>query len=732
MSRNDRDSALEVSKTDSRQVGSTETNAQFDLMAMLKRVKRRKRSMMAVTGVVFILGMAYSMLQRPDYESKATLLVSSNNGPGLAAMSGVPLPSEMQNMLGQSSVETETEVISDDQLLQSAYERLSPSERKIGFCGEKKLPKWAVKAKPKHATDVLEITVLSHSPKISAHLANTIVDVYFDRDFNQSNKTTRKARRYAATKMQVLSKQLSEASKKLADYKRKNHVVSLDTQMDKFAEYMTTLQGQLDTVTADHAAGQKGLASMERQILKERPDVVSGNVIKQNPRFAATALAIDQLYGKRAEMLQEFTPKSPEIKSLDAEIKDQENRLKKTTETIIDSEMHSRNPIRDSLLTAYTAAIAKEASDAASISVLQQKLDEQKKTADTLPDKERNLLELQGKVSLLQRAYGVVSDQYYNLLLSEQQNAPRAQIISSAIPDKDKVSPHHVRDAAVFLVLGVLVALGVAIVQDSRDGRVHERADAEQASGYFASAVVPQAPMGTSPLIAQGGPRNGLLESFRILRNGIYFAGAEARLKTLAVTSPRPGEGKTVTCANLAAAMVMDGKSVVMVDCNMEHPDVRNFIRKSYDSGLTNALSGECDVERAIAAGEQTGLYLIPSGPMVLNFPEMINSQRGRKVFAQLADRFDYVLLDCPSSENLGDLQMITTVADGVVLVAKLDKTMASDLEEITEMLSRVGAPVVGFVVNGDPEQVVRDSSVRGGGIDNELRTGKVKTQPKA
>ena len=168
-----------------------------------------------------------------------------------------------------------------------------------------------------------------------------------------------------------------------------------------------------------------------------------------------------------------------------------------------------------------------------------------------------------------------------------------------------------------------------------------------------------------------------------------------------------------------------------MVDCNMEHPDVRSLIRTSYDRGLTNALLGECEVEKAVVAGEQTGLSLIPSGPMVLNFPELLNSERGRKVFAKLAEQFDYVLLDCPSSENLGDLQMITTVADGVVLVAKLGQTAAEDLASVSETLMQIGVPVIGFVVNGAERQEPRSASSPGGSDDG-LHSGKAKVQPKS
>lgn len=739
MDRKDKDSAA-IAMPSVDRVGPSDSEV-LDLGVAIRALKRRRRMVVLVAAAVFAAGMLLSIMQRPSYESTARLLISSSKGPGLLSMASAAVPMDIQKMLGGSSVETEAQMLSDDQLLQDAYLRLSTGERKTAFgeahettyCKRRKLLERAVKVVPKRGTDVLEIRVRSHSPHGSADLANAIVQTYFDKGFDQSSRSIRKAREFAQSKMQVLSKQLSQANKEMADFKRASHLVAPDAQMDKFAEYMMNLQTDLDKASTEQSAGRRQIRELEQQIAKENPNVVSGDIIKQNPRFAASAETIDQLYSKRAEMLQEYKPQSRDIQSLDAQIKQEETRLEQTSKTIIDSLMHSRNPIRDTLVTSYASTMAQQAATDASVGVLKRRMDEQNKAADSLPEEERQLLELQGKVDLLTRAYGLVSDQYYSLLLSEQQNTPKAQIIANAIPETEPVTRGLAGSAAMFLVLGTLLGLVMAIATECLDGRVREPKQAERASGYFASTTIPIAAKESSPLITRAGPHSNMLESFRVLRNNIYFAALERRLRILAVTSPSCGDGKTVTCANLAVAIAMDGKTVVVVDCNMDHPEIRTLIRKSYDFGLTNVLSGGCDLDRAIVQGDQDNLSLVPSGPLVLNFPELVNSERGRKVFAQLAERFDYVLLDCPPLSNLGDVQVISTVADGALLVARLEKTLASDLSAASQSLSHIGIPVVGFVVNGVADQANRDAHVRGGGLDDDLKTGRGKTvQPRS
>lgn len=704
----------------------------LDVRAMFRRLRRRKRLMAIITAVVFAAGMLHAVLQRPDYESTARLLISSKKRPGLSSLANIPMPADLQSIIGgATSVETEAEILSDDQLLQSAYERLSSAERKMAYGEEPKLPKWAVKVKPKRGTDVLEIRVLSHSPKASAHLGRAIVNIYFERGFDENSRSLRKARSYTLNKMQLLGKQLSAAHSRLAAYKRATRLVVPQAQMEHFAEYTTSLQTELDTALTRQAAGRQQIATLERQVSAEEPDVVSGNVIRQNPRFAAKALTIDQLYSKRAEMLQEFQPKSPELQTLNAQIKQEEAGLKETAGTIIDSIMHTRNPIRDTLLTSYASEVAKKAATDASVAVLRRKMDDQSKIAASLPEKERQLLELQGQVDLFARAHGLVSDQYYNLLLSEQQATPTAQLLSNAIPKPDPVSLSLSANAALFLVLGALAALVAALVVDSLDNRIQEAEDAEQASGYFASTVVPLA-QGVSPLIVRTGPATAMLESFRVLRNKVYFAGIDQQLKTLAITSARAGEGKTLTCANLAAAIAMDVKTVVAVDCNMERPGIRHLIGTPCDFGLTHVLMGVCDLDKATVQGAQDNLFLVPSGPVVLNFPELLNSQRGREAFAQLKGRFDYVLIDCPPVSNLSDLQMICSIADGILLVTRLGRTLASDLSAASDSLSSFGVPIVGLVVNGDAERAGHDSFVRSGNRADEFTIGEENTaQPR-
>lgn len=689
--------------------GAGESGVQPDVRGLWRRLRRRRKLMVVVAVAITIAGLACTFISGPLYESTARLLVSRQQA-GLLNLGSIPLPPDLQGMLGGGgSAETEAAVLSDDQLLQAAYERLNPTQRQDAFGGDPELPDWAVKVKPKRGTDVVEVRVLSHSPEASAQLGRAIVSVYFERDFDSDTKATRRARRYAYDKMHLLEKQLSAANRRLAEYKKQTRLVAPQAQMDNFAEYVTNLKTTLDTELAKQAAGRRQIAAFERQISKEAPDVISGNIIRQNPRFAAGAATIDQLYSKRAEMMQEFQPQSQEMRSLDAQIKQEEARLQKTAGTIVDSEMHSRNPIRDSLLTGYTTQIAQQAATDASVAVLQREIVAQSKVAESLPEKERQLLELQGEVELLAKAHGLVSEQYYNLLLSEQQNLPRAQLLSNAIPDSEPVSLSLPASVLLYLLLGIFAALATGLVADRLDDRIQGPEDAERASGYFASAVVPLVRDG-SPFLAQvGGPAN-MLESFRVLRSSVYRFGAEQQMKTIAVTSTRWAEGKTLTCANLAAAMAMDGRTVVVVDCNMEHPCVRELIGHSYESGLTHVLMGSCPIEKALVQGSQDGLFLVPSGPLVLNFPELLNSKRGRTSFAQLAERFDYVLIDCPPVSSQADMQSICSLAEGILLVTRVGSTPAAELASASASLSQTTAPIIGLVVNCASDGLPRPS----------------------
>ena len=166
------------------------------------------------------------------------------------------------------------------------------------------------------------------------------------------------------------------------------------------------------------------------------------------------------------------------------------------------------------------------------------------------------------------------------------------------------------------------------------------------------------------------------------------------------MSSSGPGEGKSTTCANLALAMAMDGKRVIIVDCDLRRPSMHTLLGVSREVGVTNVLTGSSTLEEAIVSGGVPGLDVLPTGPLPPNPTEVLNAPSTRRLFTELAERYDVVLVDCPPSAGLSDVQVISTLVDGLLLVVTINETLRERLRIAIRALALAGAPLIGVVIN--------------------------------
>jgi len=670
-----------------------------DRQDYLSMFLRRKWIMLGVLAIVFGFGMLYTLTQRPIYESSARLVVASNIGTGTVAENELPLLSDLRALTRSRSVDTQVEMISSPDLLNEAYESLAPTIRSEGF-GETKLPDWSVKVEARKNTDVIVITGRAYTPTAAAALANTIANNYFKRDLARNSQAARQSRKYAGEQMEVVRKQLAEASADLAAYKRRTGMFAPDAQLAQAAEQRAQLALQLDAAKAQLAAEQRQVTALHRELSAEQQNVITNTTIAPNPQHDAIRQRIDSLISRRAELLQEYTPQSREIREIDERIKFEQQRLKQVDSTIVSAKVRARNPVWDNLMPTYANLMASFAADTARVRALQAALAEKQTEAQALPERERGLSERLQRVALLQRTYETLVTKYNSLLLAEQATLPTGMLVSSARAADEPAYPNYKTSGIMFLIIGILAAIAAALVADRADRHVHDEQSAEQMTHLPSLSVVPRAD-GYSPLLSSDGQADpAILESFRILRNSICLAGDQPRHNVIAVTSPGRQEGKSTTSINLAIAMAMEGKRVLLIDADMRRPSLHKLVGVSNESGLSTLLVGSSSLSEVIRLTNIENVECLPAGPPPPNAAELLNSDASRNLFRSIGNEYDVVVVDCPPSAGLSDVQVISTLVDGVLLVVSIDQTLKPQLDITIRALRRTGAPLLGIVLN--------------------------------
>jgi protein-tyrosine kinase len=190
-------------------------------------------------------------------------------------------------------------------------------------------------------------------------------------------------------------------------------------------------------------------------------------------------------------------------------------------------------------------------------------------------------------------------------------------------------------------------------------------------------------------------------EQFRTIRSNINFASINKELKSLVITSPHSGDGKTMTATNLAIVFSQEGKKVLLVDADMRKPTIHHMFRLMNNNGLSNYLVGQQDIASIINPTYLTDLDIVTSGIIPPNPSELLSSTQMEKFMTSVNERYDIIIFDTPPVLVVTDSTLLANLCDGVLLVIRAKKSEISDVKKAKEQLKYAGANLLGAILNG-------------------------------
>jgi capsular exopolysaccharide synthesis family protein len=207
-------------------------------------------------------------------------------------------------------------------------------------------------------------------------------------------------------------------------------------------------------------------------------------------------------------------------------------------------------------------------------------------------------------------------------------------------------------------------------------------------------------------LVAFKNPKSRAAEAFRTLRTNIQFSGLDDSLSSIVVTSSAPSEGKSTVLINLAITIAQSGKKVLVIDCDLRRPTVHKKLGLPNAEGLTNLLIQDKEsFDEVVLTTKVPNLSALTSGPTPPNPAELLGTKRMKSIIRQLTGSFDMVLIDAPPVIAVTDAQILATIAEGTLIVTSYGTTEKFGLVKTKELLDKVGAKVLGVVINKVPEK---------------------------
>ncbi len=211
-----------------------------------------------------------------------------------------------------------------------------------------------------------------------------------------------------------------------------------------------------------------------------------------------------------------------------------------------------------------------------------------------------------------------------------------------------------------------------------------------------------QAPVASKRALISDSMPFAVIESYKSTRTNLMFTLSTEEKKWVAVTSALPGEGKTITCANLAITFAQTGAKTLIIDADLRKPRLARTFGVPSHPGLSDAICGFCELDTIIHKTQIENFYVIPAGTIPPNPAELLASDEMEQLLEKLnAMGFEYIFFDTPPINIVTDAAAITRITAGTLLVVRFNTTTKESLQSAVSALNQAGVKILGFILNG-------------------------------
>ena len=199
--------------------------------------------------------------------------------------------------------------------------------------------------------------------------------------------------------------------------------------------------------------------------------------------------------------------------------------------------------------------------------------------------------------------------------------------------------------------------------------------------------------------------RDNLENSAKTLLANIRFMSVDNPIRTIAITSSIPNEGKTFIARNLAEAIATSGRDVLIVDTDMRRRSMANALGTHAQHGIYAVMSGEVSLKQAVVPTSVPHMYFLDAEPHIPNPSDLLNSRRFLKLVEVLRKAFAYIVFDTPPVGTFVDAAVLGTKVDAMFMVVRENFVKKEEVVRAADQLQKAGVNLAGIIMNGCERQ---------------------------
>ncbi len=571
-------------------------------------------------------------------------------------------------------------------------------------------------------TDVVEIGYYAGTPEVAERITNSVVEIFRDSNARLARQQAQRRRAFVEDRLDQADSILTEAQNTLSDFRTREGVYS---SQEWFAAQQAGLlevemrREELDAMRGMYRAILSGIEGAELgQVSRRLQAVVASPEVAENPVVADLFIQLSRFEAVRDSLVSGpwgASASNPDVRRLDEQIVTTTRRLEDAVESHLNS-LDARVTSMDDLRGRAQRQIA------------------------ALPTVEAEEARLVQYVESFARTVDQLREEYQRALIAEAVEVGQVEVVDWASIPLQPLGAQRTFKLILGTLLGFMVGAGGVLLFESLNTKITRRDEMEHHLQLPSIGVVPRIPAAEGSMAVGINRVRGLLgsrsatngkeagselitirdaqspyaEAYRTIRTNLLFSSSIRALRSLVITSPTPGEGKSTTASNLAVAYAQHGMRVLLVDCDLRKARLHGVFATSREPGITDLILRSARWDEACRDTPEENLHFLPSGSLPPNPSEFLGGARMRKAIELLTERYDLVIFDSPPLIAGADAAILGSMVDGVIMVIRAGQTEREAGQQAVRQLHTVGARVLGAVLNDPDAELPRYSSYYG------------------
>ncbi len=655
----------------------------------------------AAVGVTAI----YNFMQPFLYESKATFLIQS-------ALIENPLDDE-------KNLTTQVAILASSPIIALALPAI-PADLSKETASTELVKQISERLSITRDAKILHISYTDSSPRAAQAILQALVNTYKTYGVNKATQSTK----LIEAKIPEAKKQLEQASSALTKFRQQQNIIDPDSYAATVYTMKQGLEVQAQDLEIKMAQSQRQLQVLERQVGRPADVAISGAILNQDSNYQALVKQFQEAQTNYFLELTRFQEAHPRVQAL-RERRDQIFKLmqaqagailgSKIQDTGVSTE--GTSSIKQNLATQLFDTQTKIAIQTAELGSLRAAQAKVALVFAQIPQLQQTYIELQRQFKQAADRLSQLSQKLEEIKIKAERESGEWQILEPPNTPKYPASPQVLLNLLLGGFAGIVIAIILVAILENSDDRLQEVAQIQTLSDLPLLGAIPflnskdKLLSPTSQLISDRAflpptySHSAFMEAVNSLALNIRNLSRQRPLKTIALTSSIPSEGKSTLIYHLGLTLANLGYKVLLVDADMRRPILHVLAGISNKFGLSQAIATKVPWQQIIHTGDNSQfsagyMHIITAGVAPQNPMILLESSKMQRLLHEWHRLYDYVLIDTPPIVGIADAQCLASKVDGVVLVTAIEKATKQAIARAMAILKINNCHIMGIAVN--------------------------------